>query len=451
MTDTTDTGTATSATGTGTAALVASLRAVFRSGRTRPIAWRRAQLTALRACSPRTGTPSPTPCTPTCASRASRRTPPRSTCRSARSTTRSPTWRSGWPPSRWPPSPRRTPGRHDRRNALRAAGHRPGRRALELSGPAVARPGRRSTRRRQHGHPQAERTRPRHLRVDGPAGAPIPGSRAVAVVEERSAGDHRTARAAHPDHIFYTGSGTVGRIVMRAAAEHLTPVALELGGKSPVFVDRDTDLSVVATRLAEAKFRNAGQTCVAPDYVLTDPATARGLEVALAEAVRRMFGDDPQTSDAYGRIVNRRHFDRIAALLDSGTLAFGGRTDRDDVLHRADRADRRAGRRRGHAGGDLRPRAADRRGGRPGRGHRLHQRPRQAPRPVRLHREQGATRGRLAAGPRPAASVRPADGPSARARPALRRRRRVRHSAATTAPLDRRVQPPARPPRRTAG
>ncbi len=185
---------------------------------------------------------------------------------------------------------------------------------------------------------------------------------------------------------------------MRAAAEHLTPVALELGGKSPVFVDRDTDLSVVATRLAEAKFHNAGQTCVAPDYVLTDPATARGLEVALAEAVRRMFGDDPQTSDAYGRIVNRRHFDRIAALLDSGTLAFGGRTDRDDVLHRADRADRRAGRRRGHAGGDLRPRAADRRGGRPGRGHRLHQRPRQAPRPVRLHREQGATRGRLAAG-----------------------------------------------------
>ncbi|MFI7006449.1 aldehyde dehydrogenase family protein [Streptomyces sp. NPDC050145] len=133
------------------------------------------------------------------------------------------------------------------------------------------------------------------------------------------------------DHIFYTGNGTVGRIVMRAAAEHLTPVTLELGGKSPVFVDRDVDLSVVATRLAEAKFRNAGQTCVAPDYVLTDPATARELEVALAEAVESMFGDDPRHSDAYGRIVNARHFDRVAALLDSGTLALGGRTDRDDL------------------------------------------------------------------------------------------------------------------------
>ncbi|MFF3645070.1 aldehyde dehydrogenase family protein [Streptomyces sp. NPDC002564] len=133
------------------------------------------------------------------------------------------------------------------------------------------------------------------------------------------------------DHIFYTGNGTVGRIVMRAAAEHLTPVTLELGGKSPVFVDRDTDVAAVAARLADAKFRNSGQTCVAPDYVVTDPATARALEVALAEAVERLFGDDPQASPAYGRMINQRHFDRVAALLDSGTTAFGGRTDRDDV------------------------------------------------------------------------------------------------------------------------
>ncbi|AZM51487.1 aldehyde dehydrogenase family protein [Streptomyces sp. WAC 01529] len=133
------------------------------------------------------------------------------------------------------------------------------------------------------------------------------------------------------DHIFYTGNGTVGRIVMRAAAEHLTPVTLELGGKSPVFVDQDTDVSVVAARLADAKFRNAGQTCVAPDYVLTDPATARALEVALAEAVEGLFGPDPQSSEAYGRMVNQRHFDRVSALLDSGTRVFGGRTDRDDL------------------------------------------------------------------------------------------------------------------------
>ncbi|QEV16479.1 aldehyde dehydrogenase family protein [Streptomyces alboniger] len=133
------------------------------------------------------------------------------------------------------------------------------------------------------------------------------------------------------DHIFYTGNGTVGRIVMRAAAEHLTPVTLELGGKSPVFVDWDADVSVVAARLADTKFRNAGQTCVAPDYVLTDPATARALEVALAEAVEGMFGPDPQSSEAYGRMVNQRHFDRVSALLGSGTTVFGGHTDREDV------------------------------------------------------------------------------------------------------------------------
>ncbi|NGO70355.1 aldehyde dehydrogenase family protein [Streptomyces boncukensis] len=132
------------------------------------------------------------------------------------------------------------------------------------------------------------------------------------------------------DHIFYTGNGAVGRIVLRAAAEHLTPVTLELGGKSPVFVDRDADLTTVAERLVRTKFANAGQTCVAPDYVLTDPDTARGLAAALAGAVERRFGPDPQGSEAYGRIVNERHFDRVSALLTSGTTAVGGRTDRAD-------------------------------------------------------------------------------------------------------------------------
>ncbi|MFG3055919.1 aldehyde dehydrogenase family protein [Kitasatospora sp. NPDC048239] len=130
------------------------------------------------------------------------------------------------------------------------------------------------------------------------------------------------------DHIFYTGNGAVGRIVMRAAAEHLTPVTLELGGKSPVFVDRDADIDATAERLAATKFANAGQTCVAPDYVLTDPATARRLESALALAVERRFGADPQQSPAYGRIVNERHFDRLAALLESGRTVTGGGHDR---------------------------------------------------------------------------------------------------------------------------
>ncbi|MFE6131857.1 aldehyde dehydrogenase family protein [Streptomyces sp. NPDC056437] len=131
------------------------------------------------------------------------------------------------------------------------------------------------------------------------------------------------------DHIFYTGNGTVGRIVMTAAAQHLTPVTLELGGKSPVFVDRDADLTTVAARLARGKFLNAGQTCVAPDYVLTDPDTARALEPALTEAVRQLYGAEPAISPEYGRIVNERHFDRLSGLLDSGRVVVGGTTDRD--------------------------------------------------------------------------------------------------------------------------
>ncbi|MFB7505537.1 aldehyde dehydrogenase family protein [Streptomyces broussonetiae] len=130
------------------------------------------------------------------------------------------------------------------------------------------------------------------------------------------------------DHIFYTGNGTVGRIVMRAAAEHLTPVTLELGGKSPVFVDQGADLEVVADRLVRGKFLNAGQTCVAPDYVLTDPSTAAALEPALVRAVEALFGTDPAASPEYGRIINERHFDRLLALLGSGRVAAGGASDR---------------------------------------------------------------------------------------------------------------------------
>ncbi|MFD7031540.1 aldehyde dehydrogenase family protein [Streptomyces sp. NPDC059917] len=132
------------------------------------------------------------------------------------------------------------------------------------------------------------------------------------------------------DHIFYTGNGQVGRIVMRAAAENLTPVTLELGGKSPVFVDRGTDIGVVAARLAATKFMNAGQTCVAPDYVLTDPDTAAELEQALVKALHGLYGEDPATAPDYGRIINERHFDRLTGLLDSGRTVVGGTHDRAD-------------------------------------------------------------------------------------------------------------------------
>ncbi|MER7578807.1 aldehyde dehydrogenase family protein [Kitasatospora sp. NPDC097691] len=130
------------------------------------------------------------------------------------------------------------------------------------------------------------------------------------------------------DHIFYTGNGAVGRIVMAAAAKHLTPVTLELGGKSPVVVEPGADLAVTARRIARGKFLNAGQTCVAPDYVLAIGGTAAGLEAELAAAVRELFGDDPAESADYGRIVNERHFDRLTALLDDGRTVIGGDHDR---------------------------------------------------------------------------------------------------------------------------
>lgn len=152
---------------------------------------------------------------------------------------------------------------------------------------------------------------------------------AVAVVE--GAVPETTALLAERfDHIFYTGNGTVGRIVMAAAARHLTPVTLELGGKSPAFVDRDTDLKTVAARLASGKFLNAGQTCVAPDYVLTDPETAPALADALAAAVEERFGPDAAAHPEYGRIVNERHFDRLVGLLDSGRTVTGGAHDRSE-------------------------------------------------------------------------------------------------------------------------
>ncbi|MGW1838544.1 aldehyde dehydrogenase family protein [Streptomyces sp. NPDC002067] len=130
------------------------------------------------------------------------------------------------------------------------------------------------------------------------------------------------------DHIFYTGNGTVGRIVMTAAAKHLTPVTLELGGKSPVVIEPGADLTTTAQRIVRGKFQNAGQTCVAPDYILAIGDTTTELETELTRAIRTTYGDDPTTEPEYGRIVNERHFDRLITLLDSGRLVTGGDHDR---------------------------------------------------------------------------------------------------------------------------
>jgi aldehyde dehydrogenase (NAD+) len=130
------------------------------------------------------------------------------------------------------------------------------------------------------------------------------------------------------DHIFYTGNGTVGRIVMAAAARHLTPVTLELGGKSPAVVEPGADLATAARRIAWGKFMNAGQTCVAPDYVLAVGRAGAEIEAHLIEAIREMYGPDPARSNDYGSIVNERHFDRLTGLLTDGRAVVGGGHDR---------------------------------------------------------------------------------------------------------------------------
>lgn len=151
---------------------------------------------------------------------------------------------------------------------------------------------------------------------------------AVAVVE----GGAETTTALlseRMDHIFFTGSANVGRIVAKAAAEHLTPVTLELGGKSPAIVEPGVDLAVAARRIAWAKFMNAGQTCVAPDYVIALDGVGPELERHLAEAVREMYGQSPADSADYARIVDERSFDRLAALMSTGRLVCGGGQNRE--------------------------------------------------------------------------------------------------------------------------
>ena len=129
------------------------------------------------------------------------------------------------------------------------------------------------------------------------------------------------------DHIFYTGNGAVGRIVMAAAVKNLTPVTLELGGKSPVLIDASANVRVAARRVAWGKWMNAGQTCVAPDYVMVDDRIKDRFIDELGTAITEFYGLDPRTSDSYGRIVSSRHFDRLVGLQSGGSAVIGGQSD----------------------------------------------------------------------------------------------------------------------------
>ena len=150
-------------------------------------------------------------------------------------------------------------------------------------------------------------------------------------VVEGGAAETSALLAERFDSIFYTGSGAVGRIVMEAAAKHLTPVTLELGGKSPCLVDRHMDLDVAARRIVWGKFYNAGQTCIAPDYVLVHEAIEEALLLRLKKTLRDFYGPEPHRSPDFGRIVNVRHHRRLVRLLPgSGAILCGGDASEDE-------------------------------------------------------------------------------------------------------------------------
>jgi aldehyde dehydrogenase (NAD+) len=135
------------------------------------------------------------------------------------------------------------------------------------------------------------------------------------------------------DHILYTGNDKIARVVMRAAAEHLTPVTLELGGKSPTIVDSTANLDLAAERIIAGKCLNAGQVCIAPDYVLADQSIVDPLVAKMKKAITKFYGEDPAGSNDFARIVNRQHFGRIKRLLDSagGKIEAGGQTNESDL------------------------------------------------------------------------------------------------------------------------
>src|SRR4030042_797693 len=129
------------------------------------------------------------------------------------------------------------------------------------------------------------------------------------------------------DYIFFTGSGQVGKSVMHAAADHLTPVTLELGGKSPCIVDSKANIDNAANRIVWGKFMNAGQTCIAPDYLIVQETVKGELLLAIQKNVRMFYGENPMHSSNYARIINKRHFERLSRLLDYGNIIAGGRQD----------------------------------------------------------------------------------------------------------------------------
>ncbi len=134
------------------------------------------------------------------------------------------------------------------------------------------------------------------------------------------------------DFIFFTGSVPVGKIVMEAAAKNLTPVVLELGGKSPAIVTKDADLESTARKLAFGKYLNAGQICIAPDYVLVEKEVKDQLIAKLVFYIKKHLGEDPLSNPEYGKLINQKNFDRVKSYLSNGKVVYGGGVDKDKLL-----------------------------------------------------------------------------------------------------------------------
>ncbi len=134
------------------------------------------------------------------------------------------------------------------------------------------------------------------------------------------------------DHVFYTGSTAVGKIIYKMAADRLVPVTLELGGKSPCIVESDANIKVAAKRIAMTKFSNAGQMCVAPDYVLVHENKKEELIAALKTTIQKFFGDKPEESYNYGKIINERQFNRLVNYLQQGNILYGGKMDKEKLF-----------------------------------------------------------------------------------------------------------------------
>jgi len=134
------------------------------------------------------------------------------------------------------------------------------------------------------------------------------------------------------DHIFYTGSTAVGKIIYKYAAEQLVPVTLELGGKSPAVISSDANLRVAARRLASPKFSNAGQMCIAPDYVLVPTELKEELVKELIKAIQQFYGEDAAASEHYGKIINERQWNRLASYLTEGEIIYGGKSDKASLF-----------------------------------------------------------------------------------------------------------------------